>query len=159
MSGDRGVFGMTCHFAKCVAPSQSSRVFGPVENLWILTTNYIYSVDILKTAHRHAARTPHTRCFRLTGQCIASLPCATSGRATIGSMKNRVTPVSRQRAYQQRMRRAGKCRLCGVKRSTASRSLCGKHLMSARLAARRAARCRAWRPGRPGRPPNGGLGA
>jgi hypothetical protein len=47
-------------------------------------------------------------------------------------------PVSRQRKYQLRMRRDGRCTVCGKPAGRSSRSRCLRHLILARDRKRRA---------------------
>jgi hypothetical protein len=49
-------------------------------------------------------------------------------------------PISRQRKYQLRMQRQGRCTVCGKPAARGSRALCLKHLLNSRESRRRAKR-------------------
>jgi hypothetical protein len=61
-------------------------------------------------------------------------------------------PVSRQRAWQLRMKASGRCILCGKPRGNCW-DRCDPCQAKVTAAVRKRTGCQPWQPGKPGRPP------
>ena len=63
--------------------------------------------------------------------------------------------MSRQRDWQLKKAREGRCQTCGKKLDTKSKNACQRCMKARRDARNKKCNCAGWRPGRPGRPPFG----